>query len=898
MAADGLRRAAGPYTRGEDDYLRCWWEWVTGSTPFFWNWPERYATEVRDGQPHFLVKDPTKLPAFQVPQAKPRTDRDLELVQAKIIPVRRRGYIGPGPVDSLIHYFYVPKGLDDVRIVYNGTGCGLNEAIWAPHFGLPYVTHTLRSLMPGYFQCDLDIGEMFLNYLLHDDLKRLSGVDVQHVRSTDPGDKCWESPRINAWERWNRSWMGLGDSPYRCIQWMIRLKMISYGNPADRTNPFHWDRVELNLPGTAGYRPHLPWVMKVRWDGHLAAELFKYVDDARAMAFCLELCWAAVRRFSTMCSHLGIQDRAAKRTWPSITPGPWAGTVCHTDGGEVSGRVSQEKWEKMKSQLGELQDMIRRADAAARSFREKPAVAIWDSEGRHGRRRGAFRWAPSGKRGYKDFWEDTKRRLHRPRLEEIRGFLNYVVRTYPWMNPYLKGLHLTIDGWRPDRAKGGWRVPRAQMAARRACDHETSEVTEDPGAPKTEDTEGPTAPATVAVQPRLRRDVQCLLLLTETPAPPRERYRAQESTSAFYMPGDASGKGFGSALITPGKVYYEAGTWAPRWQRESSNFREADNLVTRVEELVGTGVLRDQELFLFTDNWVFENCFYKGHSGSERLSDIILRLHLAQRSGLLRLHVIHVAGTRMKAWGVDGLSRGDTMEGLMAGCDPLSFVPIGQNALTRAGLRALRGWVDGWWNKWLGTQLTLLTPDLWFQLWNVPGPRFWAPPPAAMEAVMEVFNEDHLAHPWIPHVFVIPRLMTHLWRKLLGKDADLMFTLEVGDHFWSRRQHEPLIVAVVLPFAHRTRYFGPWVARYTPEAKKVARELENGFKWCKNHRHRGLHDMGGSLCEMWKDPEGRSRDLLQEFLRWAGGFPPVLECVVRGVLRGGSERPVPSSTGS
>jgi len=27
----------------------------------------------------------------------------------------------------------------------------------------------------------------------------------------------------------------------------------------------------------------------------------------------------------------------------------------------------------------------------------------------------------------------------------IRGFLIYVVRTYPWLNPYIKGLHLTID---------------------------------------------------------------------------------------------------------------------------------------------------------------------------------------------------------------------------------------------------------------------------------------------------------------------------------------------------------------------------------------------------------------------------------------------------------------------
>ena len=105
--------------------------------------------------------------------------------------------------------------------------------------------------------------------------------------------------------------------------------------------------------------------------------------------------------------------------------------------------------------------------------------------------------------------EDTG--LPRPRLEEIRGFLNYVVRTYPWMNPYLKGLHLTIDGWREDRTQGGWRVPRAQMAARRGWDQETSGEMEDP-----------TAPTTVAVQPRLRRDVRCLLRLTETPAPPLE----------------------------------------------------------------------------------------------------------------------------------------------------------------------------------------------------------------------------------------------------------------------------------------------------------------------------------------------------------------------------------------
>ena len=139
--------------------------------------------------------------------------------------------------------------------------------------------------MPGYCQCDLDIGEMFLNFLLHEELQRLSGVDISHVRSTDPMHAEWEEERRASWERWCRNWMGLSDSPYRSIQWLICLKMKAYGDRTDRSNPFHWDRVVLNLPGTKKYRSDLPWVMKIPWDGHLATELYIYVDDGRATGF-------------------------------------------------------------------------------------------------------------------------------------------------------------------------------------------------------------------------------------------------------------------------------------------------------------------------------------------------------------------------------------------------------------------------------------------------------------------------------------------------------------------------------------------------------------------------------------------------------------------------------------
>ena len=64
--------------------------------------------------------------------------------------------------------------------------------------------------------------------------------------------------------------MGLTDPSYRSIQWTIRLKMEAYSDRADRVNPFNWAHVVLNLPGEDGYQPHLPCVMKLHWDGHLA----------------------------------------------------------------------------------------------------------------------------------------------------------------------------------------------------------------------------------------------------------------------------------------------------------------------------------------------------------------------------------------------------------------------------------------------------------------------------------------------------------------------------------------------------------------------------------------------------------------------------------------------------
>ncbi len=84
------------------------------------------------------------------------------------------------------------------------------------------------------------------------------------------------------WERWGCNWMGLWDSPYCSLQWQEKLKLEVYGNHRLRANPFYWDRVVSNLLGSKGYQVDLPWVMKVRWDGELAAKVFVYVNDGRS----------------------------------------------------------------------------------------------------------------------------------------------------------------------------------------------------------------------------------------------------------------------------------------------------------------------------------------------------------------------------------------------------------------------------------------------------------------------------------------------------------------------------------------------------------------------------------------------------------------------------------------
>ena len=79
-------------------------------------------------------------------------------------------------------------------------------------------------------------------------------------------------------------------------------------------------------------------------------------------------------------------------------------------------------------------------------------------------------------------------------------------------------------------------------------------------------------------------------------------------------------------------------------------------MTLKVGELARDGKLNDAELFIFTDNSVFEGTFFRGYSRSKKLKDIILRLHIMERKTLCILHEIYIAGICTKRADIDGLS--------------------------------------------------------------------------------------------------------------------------------------------------------------------------------------------------------------------------------------------------
>jgi hypothetical protein len=115
--------------------------------------------------------------------------------------------------------FYAPKGLE-VHVFCNITLSGLNVALWAPSFFLPSGSAALWVMLFVTFILDADIGEIFLNFPMHNSIQPYAGIDIQHFR------KAFQGTHLNKLSRILRCatlLMGCGPS---YITWMVSLRVV------------------------------------------------------------------------------------------------------------------------------------------------------------------------------------------------------------------------------------------------------------------------------------------------------------------------------------------------------------------------------------------------------------------------------------------------------------------------------------------------------------------------------------------------------------------------------------------------------------------------------------------------------------------------------------------------
>ena len=96
---------------------------------------------------------------------------------------------------NLTHVFAVNKADGDIRLVYDCAHSIVNDALWAPSFALPTIEGVLHTMESDTWGVDLDLGQMSLNFMLHESLQAFCGVDMTPFFPEDLKAGCmalWE----------------------------------------------------------------------------------------------------------------------------------------------------------------------------------------------------------------------------------------------------------------------------------------------------------------------------------------------------------------------------------------------------------------------------------------------------------------------------------------------------------------------------------------------------------------------------------------------------------------------------------------------------------------------------------------------------------------------------------
>jgi len=765
--------------------------WDKGSTLFFWRWHPGLQRIARDGFPSQIS---ASLPnSFR--KARPPKSSIYKKILSKLIKSLSRGYLIPSKfskINNLIDYFAVPKA-DDIRMVQNGSSCGLNKAIWASNFWLPNANSMTRVLGYNYKAVDLDLGEMFLNFPLDKKLISYSGMDLSPYKKDLleflPGSGNNSSSNLYVVN--GRNWMGLRPSPEWSCRFYYLAEEFIRGNEKEVENPLRWDRVILNLIGIPDFNPALPNVFK--WNEkaqRLAGEIKAYVDDLRALGWSLEHAWQIAHLIACRLQFLGIQDAPRKRR---IDQGPWAGSIYITDEKTILQTVTKEKWLKAKRYIYDIKELLSKCPDHDFDFKY---------------------------------------------LEQVRGFLCHLALTFEIIFPFLKGFHLTLCSHLTHRNYDGWKINDMEWLA-------YLEEARNKGIMTSSDIDHllnikydpKSRPKSVKALPRFVKSINALHSLFNCDDPPSVTVRTRDVQFIVYGFADASKSGFGASLEYVDGIHYRVGTWSSDEDSASSNFREFANIVETIEDEVSKGKLKNSTLILATDNSTVESALFKGNSTSELLFDLVVRFKTMELHSGSKFIVTHVSGERMKFQGTDGISRGQLREGIALGTSMLHYCPWGLSAIQRHPP------LLQWCHDVFGSDLEVLSPCQWFsrghdhnggfyderglfRLNIKHGTYLWQPPPAAADAALEELRKARLKRRQSTHIIIIPRLCTTLWLKQLYKAADIVFYLPPLYSHWPCSMYEPLVIAILFPYA---RYF-PWQFKNTPRLLSDRRKMQKMFQ--------------------------------------------------------------------
>ena len=751
------------------------WDWLDGSRLLFWRW-EHWWKSARDGELLFHLVPPPKWKGKSLPAPSQHYEILLRKKEEKLL---HRRYLEPGFVDCIVPRFGVPKGEDDIRLVWDASRNGINETLYAPSFWMP-TFRTLQDMIIKWIPCsisdylagrvptspspddwriphqsDMDVGEMFLNYTLHYSERHTFGVRI----ITGFGDE--EQTVIR---RFSRLMFGGTPCPYLAVQGHARAMELAIGDHKDPSNPLHWIDAIGNFPFTKNYDPSLPRIIKLRKDGEMAAGTSAFVDDGRTAGVSEKICDAATHRFCTRINYLGEQSAARKRRPTSKTPGAWTGKMLWTDQPHPRKGVLPEKWKLHRADLITLSQLAKEGIEPDRAL----------------------------------FLSATCRGMSQTEV-------------YSDLRPYYKSFYNALEAWRPNRDAEGWRLE--------GSDFEDFEVFD------AVDEKERSPPSHVKWTKEVRRDLETLMMFYQSEEPEFLLVRPRERSDVVYMGGDASAAAYGAGEQHPdGRVTVWLGNWTSRESGKGSNWREAINLARSLLHRVRSGDFDGKEVWMATDNLVWALIANKGMSRSKGLSDIVRDIKLECRKHTVFWHPFHVSGKRMIQMGFDGLSRGDFDSGIMLGHDIRDLVPLGVSALDMPG-----NTIADWAKSWMGSDYTgPLSIEQWFSKGHQPGVHFWSPPPAGALTALEELAQSKLKRPFeVTHVFVCQRLLYfEEWRRRFNKEMDLWFLIEPISDFWPNTCCEPLVFGISFPL----RPSRPWKLRRVPEVVDLGRNLQEVFK--------------------------------------------------------------------